>query len=104
VTTLSDLVGAVGSGLVRGRVLADQATAEVSEFYRHEPLLAGARVPRMVLSAVTAEFRFVTALVDGGRVEVLVTAEELAGHPVDRLGTLVLTYTEDDLETAAQLG
>ncbi|MFD4675966.1 hypothetical protein ACFWNN_40015 [Lentzea sp. NPDC058450] len=101
-TWLADLVGAIGAGLVEGRVVADRASCEVAGLYRDEVLLNGARVPRMVLSEVTVEVRCATAGVDGRRVDLLVTAEELARTRPENIGTLVLKYAEEDLEPPAR--
>ncbi|MEU5261143.1 hypothetical protein [Amycolatopsis sp. NPDC021455] len=101
-TVLADLVAGLGAGLVAGRAQADRASVEIAELYRREPLLEGARVPRMVLSEVTVEAKFATVHVEPDRVEVLVTTEELAKLAPDRLGVLTLRYTEADLDLPAR--
>jgi hypothetical protein len=99
-TALGDLVGGLGSGLVHGRAQSDRACVDVARLYREEELLQGIRTPRMILSEVTVEVRFVAAGVRDNKVEVLVTPDELAKARSEQISTLTLRFTEDDLEPA----
>jgi hypothetical protein len=101
VITLSDLVGGLSASLVYGRAQADHAALEVAARYRAEPLLQGARVPRMLLSEVTIQLRFAVNAAEGEGIEVLATAEELAGVPYEQATVLTLKFKEDDLEPPA---
>jgi hypothetical protein len=97
-TALADLIGGIGTGLVMGRVQTDRASMDALALYRDEPLLDGARVPRMVLSEVTVEVRVATATFQESGIEVLVTADELVKTRPEHISTLTLKYTQDDLE------
>jgi len=97
-TLLTDLVGAIGAGLVHGRAQADHASVEVTARYRAEPLLREARIPRMTLSEVSVEIAFITNIVEPGRVDILVTARELASAEPQRLSVLALKFAGDDLD------
>jgi hypothetical protein len=101
-TILSDLVGGLGAAMVTGRVQVDRVSTEVARVYQDEPLLNQARIPRMVLSEVTVEVRFATGLLSDGRIEVLVTTDELAKIKPECVSTLVVKFTEDDLEQLAR--
>lgn len=97
-TRFSDLVGGLGTDLVRGRTHADRASIEAARIYADEPLLRGARVPRMSLADVTIEVKYAISLVSHDGTEILVTPGELADTRPEHLGTLTLRFSEDDLE------
>jgi hypothetical protein len=97
-TRLSEFVGGLGAGLVRGRSHSDLASVDVARMYAAEPLLREARVPRMTLPEVTIEVK--CAIVDVARddVEIRVTPRELVDVPAVHLSTIVLKWNGEDID------
>ncbi len=55
---LGDLLGSLMSGLIRARKMADEQTAALAEYYKHNPLLEGLSVPRIRIPELTIDMPF----------------------------------------------
>ncbi|MFD3307494.1 hypothetical protein [Streptomyces sp. NPDC058694] len=97
-TRLSEFVGGLGAGLVRGRAHSDLASVEVARTYAAEPLLREARVPRMTLPEVTIEVKCAIVDVGADDVEIRVTPRELVEVPAAHLSTIVLKWNGEDID------
>jgi hypothetical protein len=71
------LLGALISGVVRARRIADEESAAIAEYYKDNPLLSGMSIPRVRLPEVTLDIPMLIEAFDEGESDQIADSQEI---------------------------
>lgn len=92
---LGDVIGALMSGLLRARYIADEQTAALAEHYKANPLLEGLSVPRIRVPELTIDLPILIEAYQEGEAGQMAPSDVIAQESLTQLkNTLTKTKTK----------